>query len=343
MPLQLADSAALRLQGILQVPAERLSRRAVETAVDVISVEAGTGPPVELTLLAAGQGWPWEVRRALDRLPSFPDGVVVARRFSAGALKLLEAAGANWIDDTGDVNLRLPGLVVRTSGSPPAPARDAGSIRWNDTAVAVGEALLARVAPQVDLLAPLLEVDRSTVSRVLQRFDRAGFTAREARSQGGYHRVTRAPRTLLDAWAAPAAAQPSRTWQATRPTADVLAYFRTAVAPVLEQAGNAALTGAGAADLVAPYLTTVGRIEAYVDARFLAVSELALRDAGLTPVDRGGRFVFRQAPRGVLSLARPLEDLRLASNARIYADLAAAGGRSEEAAEHLRVVTHLGE
>ncbi len=122
------------------------------------------------------------------------------------------------------------------------------------------------------------------------------------------------------------------TWQ------DLIPGLGT-VAPRWSAAGRAwAATGAIAASLLAPYLSTVNSADVYVDAHNVADLDVAAHEAGLRPID-GGRLILRPFPTATTRLlAGTRQGLRIAPWPRVYADLRAIGVRGEEAAEHLRKV-----
>lgn len=97
-----------------------------------------------------------------------------------------------------------------------------------------------------------------------------------------------------------------------------------------------AVTGALAAEALAPYLTTVPAAEVYVSARTVVGLEAVAASAGLKPVE-GGRLILRPFPTvSTNSLASLQGGLRIAPWPRVYVDLLHAGVRGEDAAEHLK-------
>jgi hypothetical protein len=98
------------------------------------------------------------------------------------------------------------------------------------------------------------------------------------------------------------------------------------------------VTGAIAAQTLAPYLTSVTVAEVYVAVDTVAGLEALAASAGLKPVD-GGRLVLRPFPTvSVNRLATSVDGLRVAPWPRVYVDLLHAGVRGEDAAEHLKEV-----
>jgi len=99
-----------------------------------------------------------------------------------------------------------------------------------------------------------------------------------------------------------------------------------------------ACTGALAASVLAPHLTSVGASDVYVDVHTVAGLEAAAAEVGLEPIE-GGRLNLRPFPTQTSRLLRTEEQrVRLAPWPRVYADLQSIGVRGEEAAEHLREV-----
>jgi hypothetical protein len=101
------------------------------------------------------------------------------------------------------------------------------------------------------------------------------------------------------------------------------------------------LTGWLAADLLAPFTTSVPTITCYVSPKVIDTRLPAVFDqAGLRSVKTGSRVDFLPTEPHVLAMAgRNLNPrLPLASPVRVYADLLAMGARGEDAASHLREV-----
>lgn len=104
------------------------------------------------------------------------------------------------------------------------------------------------------------------------------------------------------------------------------------------QAGGVAssVTGALAADLLAPYLTEIEPWEIYVDGRSPAELRQIARNIGLEQA-LGGRLILRPFPTPSKdALSARIDGMTVAAWPRVFSDLRPIGVRGEEAAEHLR-------
>jgi phosphoribosylcarboxyaminoimidazole (NCAIR) mutase len=96
-----------------------------------------------------------------------------------------------------------------------------------------------------------------------------------------------------------------------------------------------ALTGAGAASMLAPFVTAVPVVDVWVSAS--ATPEELFQAAGAEAVQDGQNIVFLQA-KGDSSLvfAEKLKGVRVANRFRVYTDLLGDPRRGSEQAKHLR-------
>ncbi|MEX0665398.1 MAG: type IV toxin-antitoxin system AbiEi family antitoxin [Acidimicrobiia bacterium] len=291
------------------------------------------GAPIEVKWV--GQGWLGDVRAFLtSRRP--PD-VVVARQMSPGAREALAKAGIGWVDETGAAEIATGSIVVSRSGRPETIARRAE--RWTPAVLGVAEALLCGVRGTSASAQEATGLSAGSCTNALRALTNLGLLVAEAaRGRGSARRVADQQR-LLDAYATAAVAMPTPvglqvgvTWR------DVL----TGLADVgtlweQEQIEWAATSGA-AASVIAPYLTSVGTAEVYVEAKTTVGLEVVARGAGLRPIE-GGRLTLRPFPTtATRRLSEKRDGLRVAPWPRVYADLRVSGVRGEEAAEHLREV-----
>ena len=305
---------------------------------------------VRLDAIWAGAGWPADVQRILDGLrPSRlqESGLVLtAQQMSPGATRLLEERGVNWADETGKARIVTPGvLVIREEATQGEPTR---SLSWSPSAVAVAEALLARdwrEGVRTTDLANLVQWSPGRVSHVLQLFDEEGWTVKYGPQRGsGAVRELTDSAGLLDAWAAAIAGQNRNPRLAHRTMRSPLEFLKGGLAEALDQEVRWALSGWGAAHLLAPMAGVVPSLQIYVHEEDFEHSrgeeeqplDRALRNAGLTDVAEGGQVELLPAHPSVLALGHPQTVGNVVSSARIYADLLAMGGRGEDAATHLR-------
>ncbi len=304
--------------------------------------------PSLLVPVPAGEGYPQDVRAALHQLPLEQDEIPVlaARRMSPGARALLDEKGLCWADEAGNIRLDIGPLVVviDSPGAPRAPSHG-DTVRWSDASGAIAELVLDRAtrAPHdlldtVSNIAAQVGVSPPIVSRTLRRFDATGWTERSGPNRGP--QVARRlidPGSVLSSWA---------TWHTTRQQPAIFAHALVAdLEPWLGDLrdawppGSWALTGEAAAQLRAPYLSSVARIEIYLDPETYdtALDELLDR-AALEPVPDGGRIQVRRADPYLLGLVTTDDagDLPLVPDVRLYGDLLTAGVRGEEAATAVR-------
>jgi hypothetical protein len=286
----------------------------------------------------AGEGWPADVERLLRLAPGVD--AVAAHAVSVGARRLLDERGVGWFDETGAANVVLAsGLVVVREGEHRQPvAADAGG--WTASTVAVAEAVLVGSSARVDEVERATGLSRGAVAKALAVLEGEELLARSvARGPASGRRVVDADR-LLDRYAAAVAEgerrAPARLFH--RLWTDPMEALTGELAAALDRAGVAwAVTGAAASMLLAPYLSNVTVVDLYVDEEpFGDVAQLErLLDARV--VERGQRIEVRRAPTALTAVAgEVVNGVRCAPLPRVYADLAAKGGRFAEAAQHLR-------
>jgi len=99
-----------------------------------------------------------------------------------------------------------------------------------------------------------------------------------------------------------------------------------------------AATGATAAAVLAPLLTTVAATTVYVDAKTSAELQAIATRSELRPIEAGRLTLVPFPTPATRKLTRTTAGIRIAPWPRVYADLRTIGVRGEEAAEHLREV-----
>lgn len=333
----LADTA-------VDVPAQPAPDREVDLVLRLDDRE------IPLSVRWVGQGYPQDVRRALQQLEAYSArvapgaaGTVVvlgAVEFSPGSLALMRQHDISYVDDAGHVRIIGPGLrLVREPITPRAAPRP---LKWSAGAAMTAELILSRdgeVLPPIVDVAAQLPLSPATVGKALRFFDAQGWTRHTgaARGVGAERRVVDRP-ALLGSWATWQAAHPPRraylghtTWR------DPWDTLSERVAPQLAGA-DWGLTGWAAAEQVAPFATAIPALQLYVSDEEWLSATTRLEHAGVRPVERGARVIVWPIAPQLLRLGEH-KGWPLASTPRVYADLIREGGRGEGAAEHLREVT----
>lgn len=263
--------------------------------------------------------------------------LLIADKTTAEAREILQEHGIAVIDGLGNAHIELPGLLFHLEGHrrPQKSGAATPPTRLRGKAGVVAQALLLNPerAWQVKDLAKEAEVSPPLVHRVVARLENEGLMIAEGAGPNRVRRVTN-PTALLDLWAE------ENLERTTRTPAHLLA--RTPRLLLKELGTNLgrsgidyALTGAGAASLVAPFITAVPVAELWVAAT--AAPDELYDGAQADPVTDGENVVFLQAKDDTpLAFREKKNDLWLANRFRLYADLRRDPRRGREQAENLR-------
>jgi hypothetical protein len=364
--MRLRESRALRaLRGTL--PDGLRERCDVLETIDhpVLLLHLPGGEVSELVPIWIGEGFPRDVIDALargysDSLADSQTRVLVARRMSIGAKRLLENQHISWADETGRAHLAVPPnlyILRETPAGPRAEDRAHDDLRWGESTGAVAETILTRLdhsdsdnpfllssgeparLPNTAELADDADWSTAQVGKVLQQFDTVGWTAKTGAERGTTAgRILVDPGGLLSGWAA---------WHRSRrlPSTGAHALVRDPreLLESLEQTdvGPWAVTGWLALEDLAPYSTSTPNISCYLDASTYDERLFDLMgDLHLRPVTEGARITFLRAEPHVIrqsSISRG--PYPVVSAVRLYGDLLRQGVRGEAAAEHLREVS----
>ncbi|MEX0707679.1 MAG: hypothetical protein WD078_06905 [Woeseia sp.] len=286
-----------------------------------------------LTIKWIGEGRLGDARRILSQRRGRPD-IVVARRMSPGARHALSEAGVGWVDETGAAEIAVGSVIVSRTGMPSKP--DTRIKRWSPAVIAVTEALLCGVRATVSDTQRATGLSAGSCTNGLRFLTDQGLLAAGAKRGRGSGRRIKDKDELLAAYAAaietlpePPALQIGVTWR------DVV----TGLIETGKQWNKAdvawAATGAVAASVTAPYLTTVTHAAVYVAADSIVGLEAVAGKARLRPIE-GGRLTLKPFPTvAIRALTKTVDGLATAPWPRVYADLRSEGVRGEEAAEHL--------
>lgn len=323
--------------------------KVVASPSDSLVVVSTPGHNYELLPVWAGEGYPQDVRHAIQRLGLSAmqerNPVVTAGNMSPGARDHLDRLGLAWADESGAARIVVaPALaVLRASSAPVHRVRPLGGFQWSPSAGAVAELLLTRRAgepraksvPPLRVLSDQLGWSVAQVSKVMRGFDDSGWTVKSGTTGLTASRRLLDPSGMLSSWA---------SWQAKRdlPAVKSHAHWKDPRTFVHDRLATAmpreswCVTGWLALQELAPHVTTIPSISCYVEATvFDSDLPRVLDRAGLRPVEAGERVTLRRAEPHVLTLASNTWP-RTAPAVRVYADLLTAGVRGEDAAEHLR-------
>ena len=287
-----------------------------------------------------GEGRLSDARRILSQQRARPN-VVVARRMSPGARRALSEAGVGWVDETGAAEIAVGNVIVSRTGQ--TPKTDSRIKGWSPAVMAAVEALLCGVKATVQETQVATGLSAGSSTNALRFLSDQGLLEAGAKRGRGSGRRIKDESELLAAYAAATEALPPP------PALQVGVTWRDSVTGLIEAGkrwNNAdvvwAATGAVAASVIAPYLSTVTHAAAYVDADSIVGLEAIAGEAGLRPIE-GGRLTLKPFPSvAVRALANKVEGLMTAPWPRIYVDLLSEGVRGEEAAEHLLEVVYAG-
>lgn len=282
----------------------------------------------------------WQLRdylRRIDRGGMRPVPMVAAQSISPGARELLQKEEVGYFDLGGSIFIPIPGAFVLVDRPPPK----SGQRKIN--ALFVGRRALVLHAVWengrdwfgVHEIAERAGVSPGTVSETLILMEQREWLV--ARGAGpAKERSLAAPAKLLDAW--------TEYQQNARP-ADVEYYYVRAVnvyevSSRLEEFTDKhgalyALTGEAAAQVYAPFVTSVPQLRCRLELG--GKGDLVLQEMEARRVQEGWNLaLMRPKDRAEFKFRRREDGAWFASPLQAYLDLLQAGGRAKELAEHLR-------
>jgi DNA-binding transcriptional regulator YhcF (GntR family) len=338
----------VKIEGALDAETARLLREVdgIEVAVreprarrggDITVRFAGVARPVDVELkqyLNAATAWQL-VRHAEGAGDRYL--LVVTDQATDEARGILERHGIGTVDGAGNAHMELPGLLLHIEGKRRTKEpRKQGAIRLSGKAGLVAQALLLerdRVW-QINDLAGEAAVSDALVHRVLARLEAEGLVAIEGTGPARVRRVVNAT-ALLDLWA-----EENVDRAVERTTVFRLARTpKELVAVVAERLGKVdityAVTRAAAAMALAPFVTSVPTVDAWIQSTITPKEVVKALDAEL--VETGANLVLSQTPGDApLAFRREHEGTWLVNPVRLYYDLRKDPRRGREQADRLR-------
>jgi hypothetical protein len=308
-----------------------------------VVIHAGSG---EHRFLAgwAGEGWPADVERLIAAAPDVD--VVFAKQLSSGAKDWLLDHQRGWVDDGGDANVSLSTGLVVVREARTRQVKTETPIKWTRTMLAAAEAILAGVTPTVEAIETSTGISRGASANALARMEKLGLLHRSQGTRGrGSARSVVDHDAFIEGYAAAAAILRfrQRVIHIHRLWKDPLEAFESEIGPALNRTSQSwAVTGVAASILLAPYLSDVTVVELYVNDDLFATPDHLADVLGGRVVDRGQLIEVRALPTSMSAKGPVVSGIHLALPARVYADLMAVGGRSAEAAAHLRETVDVG-
>ena len=280
-------------------------------------------------------GWPRQIQEAINVKKARPD-IIVTTQISPGARALLASERIGWVDELGAAEIFIGTIIISKTGQKrQQPSR---SEQWSPSVLAVAEALLCRTAPTVEATTNATGLSSGACTNALKFLANTGHLIADAPRGPRSARRIKDENNLLEVYATAAnnRAQKNKFSLEVGGTWRELQEGIAAAGKIWDKHKIAwAATGAVAAEVLAPTLTTLGSGVIYVAAETIAELDAVARRAGLEPID-GGRLTLKPFPTtSTRLLATTAAGLKVAPWPRVYVDLRTVGVRGEDAAEHL--------
>lgn len=333
------EFAARALDVLRRTPSVTVQARsqAADRGVDAVVSYRDARTPVAVEFKRqANAATAWQLVHQAQAHPQWPL-LLIAGSTTAEARRILEDHGVGVIDGLGNAHLELPGLLLHLEGKARVGAAPTGDRRTRlaGKAGVAAQALLLdpERAWRVDDLARAAKISVGLAHRVLARLEKEAVVAAEGAGPQRRRRLVN-PTALLDLWAE------EHRDRLTQHTGYLLAQTDEQLARLvgmrLAQAEvEYALTGAAGARLVAPFVTAVPVITAWVPAT-LDPRELWEVTQARQATD-GHNVIFCQAGNdGGLAFRRQYGELWVVNVFRLYVDLLDDPRRGREQADNLR-------
>jgi len=278
----------------------------------------------------------WQIIQGMQGQPG-PPLLVVAAETTEGARKILQDRGVSLVDGQGNTHIELPGLLIhlesREGRMRTAPRRT--PTRLNGKAGMAAQALLldpGRVWMIQDL-AGKAGISVGLAHRVVARLETEGILTTTGTGPRRVRRVSN-PTALVDLWSEECEERRTVTL-AYRLTQSVQQLVQEVTARLQRSNIAYALTGAAAANRLAPFITSIPVATMWTTAK--ATPDQLCLTMGADRVTEGHNLILLQEKSdGALAFREEVDGLWLANRFRVYADLRDDPRRGREQADHLR-------
>lgn len=325
----------------LEVAFREAGLEVIRTENRQIVVRLQSGAEITAIAMSAGNGRPGEVaatRALVEHRPMAGIPVLVARRFTPGALDLLREWGVSFLDGHRLVFRSLEPMVVvdrdRASRRTDRAESPAGRLTGQIGVAIQGMLLEWERGWRVTEISKTTGVSAGTAQDTVQRLEKLQVLRTEGR---GPHKLRwiAEPQRLLDLWAAEA-----RRERTTLLTAFLFSQGPGDLVQLISQRLAAAgvghaVTGTCAARLVAPHVTASQVCEVWVGAG--SSPQIVLEALRAKAEAKGANVrVLRAGSDAPLFRSHEVAGTRIVNDLRLYADLLADPRRGEEQAAFLR-------
>lgn len=334
-----------------QAPTRRLLatiQATTSVAVHECSLNQGPAHPLDMGVKIASTEFRarWvgrcglrQVREVLTTQPR-PE-IIIGTEISRGAREEASSAGLGWVDETGAAELHFvkDDAVIEVSRPGINRSRSRPAPQWTEAVLGAAEALLTHADETVTVSSIRKHTDYSieATTRALRFLEDHGHLASTVRrGPQSARRVVNVDQLLAEY--VDAATNKRKRFSLScgvlwnQPFGDLRAIGERWDEKGIEWA----VSGAMAAQLLAPFATIVSSGEVYVDAVSLTELDQAASVADIRPIE-GGRLVLRPFPtKATNKLSSRQGGLCVAPWPRVYADIVHVGVRGEEIAEHLK-------
>lgn len=282
----------------------------------------------------------WQLRHQVDHLTENGAHVlplVAARSLSPGARELLQAERIGYFDLGGSLFIPAPGAYVLIDRPSPKPAERKINAIFAGRRGIVLQAIWEKGRDWfgINEIADRASASPATVSETLIDLERREWVS--VRGAGPTkERSLSSPAQMLNAWT---------NYQLHAKTERVTHYYVRAINTseissrlrllAERHSVDYALAGEAAAQMYAPFLTTVPQLRCRLE--ISGSADRVLQEMEVVPTEDGWNFAVRRVKlRAEFNFSERLEGVWITSPLQTYLDLLSAGGRAKEAAEHLR-------